>query len=95
LKQDDENERKATKGVETSCQASKPIGDSDDDLGYLGESLDDEVSSCGWKNPVMMLESRYKDMTTFRLAIRQFAINHEFKLGIEATSQSKFRGTPL
>jgi hypothetical protein len=41
LKQDDENERKATKGVETSCQASKPIGDSDDDLGYLGESLDD------------------------------------------------------
>jgi hypothetical protein len=33
-------------GVETSGQASKPIGDSDDDLGYLGESLDDEVSLC-------------------------------------------------
>jgi hypothetical protein len=66
LKQDDEKERKATKEcVETSGQASKPIGDSDDDIGYLGESLDDEVSLCDWKNHVMMLESRYKDMATF------------------------------
>jgi hypothetical protein len=92
LKQDDEKERKATKeGVEISGQASKPIGDCDDDLGYLGEPLDDEVSLCDWKNPVMMLESRYKDMTTFRLAIRQFVINREFELDIEATSRSRFR----
>jgi hypothetical protein len=93
LKQDDEKERKTTKeGVETSGQASKLIGDSDVDLEYLGESLDNEVSLCDWNNPVMMLESRYKDMATFRLAIRQFAINHEFELGIEATSRSRFRG---
>jgi hypothetical protein len=53
-----QNERKAIKkGVETSGQAGKPIGDSDDDLGYLGVSLDDEVLLCDWKNPVMMLES--------------------------------------
>jgi hypothetical protein len=58
LKQDNEKERKATKkGVVTSDQASKPIGDFDDDPGYLGESLDDEVSLCDWKNPVIMLES--------------------------------------
>jgi hypothetical protein len=38
LKQDDEKERKTTKeGVETSGQASKPIGDCNDDLGYLVE----------------------------------------------------------
>jgi hypothetical protein len=42
-----QNERKAIKkGVETSGQAGKPIGDSDDDLGYLGVSLDDEVLLC-------------------------------------------------
>jgi hypothetical protein len=47
LKQDNEKERKATKeGVMTSDQTSKPIGNFDDDLGYLGESLDDEVSLC-------------------------------------------------
>jgi hypothetical protein len=40
----------------------------------------------------MMLESRYKDMTTFPLAIWQFAINHEFELGIESTCPFRFRG---
>jgi hypothetical protein len=47
---------------------------------------------CDWKNPVMMLESRYKDMPTFRLAIRQFAIKNEFELVIEATCPFRFRG---
>jgi hypothetical protein len=47
---------------------------------------------CDWKNHVMVLESRYKDMPTFWLAIRQFAINHEFELGIEATCPFRFRG---
>jgi hypothetical protein len=71
LKQDDEKERKTTKeGVETSGQASKPIGDSNDDLGYLGESLDDKILLCDWNNHVMTLESRYKDTTTLRLVIR-------------------------
>jgi hypothetical protein len=93
FKQDDEKERKATKeGVDTSGQASKPMDDCDDDLGYMGEPLHDEVSLCDWKKPLMMLESRYKDMPTFQLAIRQFAINREFELGIEATYPFRFRG---
>jgi hypothetical protein len=92
FKQDNE-ERKATKeGVETSGQASKPLDDCDDDLGYMGEPLHDEVSLCNWKNPVMILESRYKDMPTFRLAIRQFVINRDFELGIETTCPFRFRG---
>jgi hypothetical protein len=68
------------------------MDDCDDDLGYLGEPLQDKVSLCNWKNPVMMLESRYKDMPTFQLAIRQFAINREFELDIEATCPFRFRG---
>jgi hypothetical protein len=58
FKQDDEKERKATQeGVDRSGQASKLMDDCDDDLGYMGEPLQDEVSLCDWKNPVMMLES--------------------------------------
>jgi hypothetical protein len=86
FQQDDENERKTTQeGVDTSGQASEPIDDCDDDLSYMDQLLHEEVSLCDWKNPVMMLESRYKDMPTFRLAIIQFAIKNEFELGIEAT----------
>jgi hypothetical protein len=92
LQNDDESERKASQeGADASGEASEPT-DCDDNLGYRDESLGDEVSLCDWKNPVMMLESRYKDMHTFRLAIRQFAIKKEFELGIEATYPYRFRG---
>ena len=40
----------------------------------------------------MTLGSPYKDMVTFRLAMRQYAIKREFELGIEATSPMKYRG---
>jgi hypothetical protein len=37
-----------------------------------GDKLADEMAVlCDWKNPVMRLESRYKDMATFGLAMRQ------------------------
>jgi hypothetical protein len=56
------------------------------------DKLDDSVGLCDWRNPVMSLGSRYKDIVTFRLAIRQYAINREFELGTEATSTTRFRG---
>jgi hypothetical protein len=34
----------------------------------------------------------YPNMKDFRLAVRQYAINKEFELGIEATNKSKYRG---
>jgi hypothetical protein len=40
----------------------------------------------------MDLGCRYKDMATFRLAIRQYAIKKKFELGIEATSTTRCRG---
>jgi hypothetical protein len=39
----------------------------------------------------MNLGTRYKDMVTFWLAMRQYAIKKEFKLGIEATDQTRYR----
>jgi hypothetical protein len=52
----------------------------------------DLVVLCDWRNIVMSLGSRYKDMVTFRLAIRQYVIKREFKLDIQAISTTKFRG---
>jgi hypothetical protein len=39
----------------------------------------------------MNLGSRYKDMVTFRLAMRQYAIKKEFELGNKATDQTRYR----
>jgi hypothetical protein len=52
------------------------------DLDY-GDVLPVEiVSLCDWKNPIMKFGCRYKDMATFQLTMRQFAIKNEFDLGI-------------
>jgi hypothetical protein len=84
LQHDDEKATKATEGVGTSGQPSELHDgyDDDDDLGYMDNLTHEEASLCDWKNPVMMLESRYKDMHTFGLAIRQFVTKKEFELGI-------------
>jgi hypothetical protein len=39
----------------------------------------DLVVLCDWRNTVMSLGGRYKDMVTFRLVIRQYVIKREFK----------------
>jgi hypothetical protein len=43
-------------------------------------------------NPVMRVGSLYPNMKEFRLAMRQYAINKEFELGIEATNTTRYRG---
>jgi hypothetical protein len=42
-------------------------------------------------NPVMEPSSLYPNMEEFRLAMRQYAINKEFELGIEATNTTRYR----
>jgi hypothetical protein len=93
FKQEDEKERNAKEEVvDTGARASQLIVDGDDDI-VCGDAVgDEEVSLCDWKNPMMMLESRYKDMATFRLAIRHYTIKNEFELAIEATCPYRFRG---
>lgn len=43
-------------------------------------------------NPVMEPGSLYPSMKEFRIAMRQYAINNKFELGIEATSTTRYRG---
>ena len=43
-------------------------------------------------NPVMEPGSLYPSMIEFRLAMRQYAIDNEFELGIETTNKSRYRG---
>jgi hypothetical protein len=45
-----------------------------EDLVCQDHGLDDLVALGDWKNPVMNLGSQYKDMVTFHLAMRQYAI---------------------
>jgi hypothetical protein len=54
--------------------------------------LDENRTIYDMNNPVMEPGSLYATMHHFKLAIRQYAINKEFKLGIEATNKTRFRG---
>jgi hypothetical protein len=54
--------------------------------------LDETRTIYDMNNPVMEPGSLYATMQQFRLAIRQYAINKEFELGIEATNKTRFRG---
>jgi hypothetical protein len=42
-------------------------------------------------NPVMKPGSLYPSMKEFRLAMRQYSIDKEFELGIEATDKRRYR----
>jgi hypothetical protein len=63
-----------------------------DELLCVDHLPDDRIPICDWKNPNMSLGSIYKDMVTFQLAMRHYAIKREFELGIEATCSTRYRG---
>jgi hypothetical protein len=42
--------------------------------------------------PVMEPDSLYPNMKEFRLAMRQYTINKEFELSIEATNMMRYKG---
>jgi hypothetical protein len=52
----------------------------------------ERILVCDRSNLIIKLGSLYKDMKEFRLAIRQYAINNEFELGIESNSPFRYRG---
>jgi hypothetical protein len=54
---------------------------------HCGDSIPEErILVCDRPNPIMKVGSLYKDMKEFRLAMRQYAINNEFELGIESSA---------
>jgi hypothetical protein len=54
--------------------------------------LDENRTIYDMNNPVMEPGSLYATMHHFRLVIREYAINKEFELVIEATNKTRFRG---
>jgi hypothetical protein len=92
LRQDDKKEDNAREeGCDTSGERSLSTGLSNEPV--CEDKLHNaEVAFCDWKNHVMELEIWYKDMATFHLVVRQFAIKNEFELGIETTSTTRYRG---
>jgi hypothetical protein len=69
--------------VEGTEGTSMPVDD------YISEET---VTLYDRDNPSMALGTMYPCMEEFRLAMRQYAINKEFELGIEATCKKRYRG---
>jgi hypothetical protein len=90
LKNEDE---KATKAREV-CDRRGPnvvLDENGDEMGCEDEMIDID-SFCDWTNSIMCVGTRYKDMRLFWLAMREYAIRHEFELGIESSSPIKYQG---
>jgi hypothetical protein len=86
LKNEDEKDRKAREEADERRQPSLMANENVNEQ-FCGDHVPDEMASlCDWKKPIMELGSRYKDMATFRLAMRQYAIKKKFELGIEAST---------
>ena len=67
--------------------------DLDDEIGALPNKdaiPGERILVCNRSNPIMKVGSLYKDMKEFRLAIRQYAINNEFELGIESSAPFRY-----
>ena len=77
------------------CPVRNRNDDSDDEIGalpYKDAIRGERILVCNRSNPIMKVGSLYKDMKEFRLAIRQYAINNEFELGIESSAPFRYRG---
>jgi hypothetical protein len=92
LKNEDEKDRKAREEADERRQPSLMANENVNEQ-FCGDHVPDEMASlCDWKKPIMELGSRYKDMATFRLAMRQYAIKKKFELDIEASTRVKYSG---
>jgi hypothetical protein len=92
LKEEDEKLRKAK---EEACDSSRGpavvLNKNGDDV-VCADEVPKMGVFYGLTNPIMCVGSRYKDMHSFRLAMREYVIRNEFELGIEASSLIKYRG---
>jgi hypothetical protein len=85
-----EDERETTERQETVRQSDE-FNDETAELPCTDCIPQERVFECNRSNPIMKIGSLYKDMKEFRLAIRQYAINNEFELGIESSSPFRYR----
>jgi hypothetical protein len=93
----EEDEREARERQEASMGRSSSVyGNECVDgvaaLPYEDHLPNERVLLCDRTNPIMKMGSLYKDMKKFRLAMRLYAINNEFELGIESSAPFWYRG---
>jgi hypothetical protein len=94
LQKEDEIEKKARARVENrdGGSAENENIDDHDAMGYREYIPEERAGMYSMLNPVMRVGSLYPNMKVFRLAMRHYAIQREFELGIECTSTRRYRG---
>jgi hypothetical protein len=93
LKKQDESEtdkKEESRGA-SSASVRKECDDNSTAI-LIFQQLPGERVMFDRNNPVMEPGSLYSNMKEFSLAVRQFAIDNEFELGIEATDKTIYRG---
>jgi hypothetical protein len=63
---------KSSKAREEACDSRGPAVV----LNENGDEVPDIDAFCDWTNLIMCLDSRYKEMRSFRLAMRKYAISN-------------------
>jgi hypothetical protein len=91
LQKEDDSEKKEMDGPGAGCSARNEC---DDNVAAIPifQQLSGERQLFDRNTPVMEPENVYPNMKEFRLAMRQYAIDKEFELGIEATDKIRYRG---
>jgi hypothetical protein len=91
LQKEDNNEKKEREG---GANSSRDWNDCDDNSATIPifQQLPRESQMFDRNNFVMEPGSLYLNVKEFRLAMRQYVIDEEFELGIEATDKTRYRG---
>jgi hypothetical protein len=93
LKKEDENEKQEKIGKGVVASSSTVENNCDDGAAIpIFQHLPEERKMFDRNNPIMKPGSLYPTMKEFRLAMRQYVIDKEFELGIEATDKKRYRG---
>jgi hypothetical protein len=89
---DREKQEKERRTCGVSPSNSRNICDNNSAAIPIFQHLPGERVMFDRNNPVMKPDSLYPNMKEFRLAMRQYAIDKEFELCVEATDRTRYRG---
>jgi hypothetical protein len=90
-KKEDDSEKKDMEGRGTNCGLRNECDDQPVAIPIF-QNLPGERRLFDRNTPIMEPGSVYSNMNEFRLAMKQYAIEKEFELGIEATGKTRYRG---
>jgi hypothetical protein len=91
MQKEDDSEKKDMEGRGTNCGLRNECDDQPVAIPVF-QNLPGERRLFDRNTPMMEPGSVYSNMKEFRFAMRQYAIEKEFELGIEATGKTRYRG---